>query len=519
MFGNLIGSLKQIHENTDINYISNIKIEITAFNLTAKDEYDCDIGSHDHCVAQQRLLRKSNCFLPFEQEQPYEGNVCQTYEEGVNVTKELITLRKRCKPSCFQIDVKYIEEPEHYLLALAKPDVVKRFVESNHEEFGYIYQVPKEVRLLSNAHEYTATVALGYFGSIVGVFIGVSILSILEIILDLLHAKEQFQKWILNVAKIGMAIYLLFLFGILLIKFLHYPVANSINFEKTNSNFSISICSLPYAYDINKARTDELLTKVSNFQLSNISFWQKWRNVSTMIDTMTINNGTNDIDIMSNPYINSRSISILPYNNITVAICNTFDLSQHNVVKTVNVVYNTEIEVYFHLKGQLFYEWIRKKTKFLPSSSENVRLVNSGLEIEISDTAAFIAIELQSSVRKLSSPQHFDDCLILEGQKNFVPDLTQCCLKGEFSKECLGIDSLKKLAHFLHNQTSCSFPETVMNVETIKSNYIIKKFIDVSTSNTKSSLREDLGITDKPRKFRPEITLIFPKFTKTSQVI
>ena len=122
MFGNLIGSLTHSIENKDIKYVSNIKLDITAFNLTGKDGYDCDSRSYDHCVAHQRHLQNSNCSLPFELGQPFEENLCQTYEEGVNVTKEILTLRGRCKPSCLQIDVKYKEEPENYLLALARPD-------------------------------------------------------------------------------------------------------------------------------------------------------------------------------------------------------------------------------------------------------------------------------------------------------------------------------------------------------------------------------------------------------------
>ena len=105
--GNLLKSLKHSLQNEYIKYVSNIKIEITAFNLTRKDGYDCNIGSYDHCVAQQRLLQNLNCSLPFEIGQQYEENVCQTYKEGVNVTKEILNSRKICKPSCFQTDVRY----------------------------------------------------------------------------------------------------------------------------------------------------------------------------------------------------------------------------------------------------------------------------------------------------------------------------------------------------------------------------------------------------------------------------
>ena len=118
------------------------------------------------------MLQKTNCSLPFDLGQPFEETVCQTFDEGVEVIKEVLTLTKKCKTSCLQIEVRYKEEPEHFLLAKAKAELVETF---DRHAFGYIYYIPKVVKLFFNVHEYTAPVALGYFGSIVGIFIGVSI--------------------------------------------------------------------------------------------------------------------------------------------------------------------------------------------------------------------------------------------------------------------------------------------------------------------------------------------------------
>ena len=507
MSGNLLGSLKQIHDNTNINYVSNTKIEITAFNLTRKDGYDCDIGSYDHCVAQQRLLQNSNCFLPFDLGQHNDENVCKTHEEGLNVSQEMLTLSKRCKPSCFQIDVKYKEEPEHYLLVLARPELVTRFVEAARDELGYIYQIPKEIRIFSNTHEYTAPVALGYFGSIVGIFIGVSFLSIVEFTIDFFHVNKLFKRWILNVSKIGISMYLLALFVMLLMKFLQYPVANSINFEKTNSNFSISICSLPYTFLSKELWDYTLFAKDSNL------FGKKWRNVSTMIDSMTMNNGTHDIDLIADQYKNSRYSSILPYNNNTVAICNTFDLSQHNAVNKIHLVYNTEIEVYFHLKDQFLYEWLRKKTKFLPSSSKNVRIF--GDMIEVLDTHVFVNVELKQSI----SSESFDDWLNAEGRTLFGSQLVEDYLNEEFKNISLNQEDIvrfENISKFMHNVTFCPTPDSYMNVKVSQSNYLTSITMKISNKemNTQSSLNEELGLTN----LKPSVTLEFSSFTKISQV-
>ena len=407
--------MKHNFRNEFIDYVSNTQVEIDAYDLSPRDGYNCDIGYYDDCVAQQRMLQKTNCSLPFDLGQPFEETVCQTFDEGVEVIKEVLTLTKKCKTSCLQIEVRYKEEPEHFLLAKAKAELVETF---DRHAFGYIYHIPKVVKFFFNVHEYTAPVALGYFGSIVGIFIGVSIISILEIIFEYLKITENMRKWILIVANIVMLIYLTVIFGMLLMKYIEKPVANSIKFVKTTSDFSLSVCSLPYTYDLKDIGRDLLYSQDlpdSNFQLSNISFWQKRKNISTMIDTKTIDNGIHDIDLISDQYVGSRSSLFLPLNNATVAVCHTFDLSHHNTMNKINIVFNTEIEIYVHKKGQFLYAWTKKGTKVNPSSSENVKLIDK--EMEVFDIDILLTIVLKHSVQKSSIQENFDDCFKAEAKK------------------------------------------------------------------------------------------------------
>ena len=242
-----------------------------------------------------------------------------------------------------------------------------------------------------------------------------------------------------------------------------------------------------------------------------------------MIDTMTINNGSNGIDIMS--YL-SRKFSILPYNNVTVAVCNTFDLSQQKTIDKIHLVYNTEIEVYFHLKDQFLYEWIKKKSKFLPSSSENVRLLVSGFQIEIFDIAASIAIESKSSIRKLVSSQSFNDCFRNKVKKLLGKKLMECYLDGEFEDICLNltnIEKFEKYVRFLQNDTFCPLPETYMNNKVSRSNYLPSATLEVAGShifknNHINMFNEDLGFKNISQKSKPNVTLKFHSFTKISKV-
>ena len=502
-----------------MQYVSNTKVEITAYNLTSSDEHDCDVGSYDDCIDKQRMLHMTNCSLPFELRQLLEDSICKTHKEGIEVVKEILALRNKCQTSCLQIDVKYNEKPEKYLLALAKPELVRTFAKYSGEEFGYFFQIPKNVKLSSIIHEYTGPVALGYFGSIVGIFIGISIFNIVEIIADVLNIKKQVRKWIIFGVKIVMIIYLLAIFIMLMMKFLQKPVANSINFTKTKSDFSISVCSLPYTYDISSFRSDDTSFKDYKFQLSENLFREKWRNISTMINTMSMDNGTHEIDLISEDYENARYLTILPYNSVSVAICHTIDLSQHSTIHKIKLNYNTEVEIYVHKQGQFLYEWIKKDTKILSSSKNNVKekknqYSNEG--IALSNTAINLNMEIISSLQELSSVT-FDNCWKDEGRRLVGIKLIQCYLDG--SMNCLeqnNIESFEKMATLLNNISICNPPETVINIETSQSNYLTSSAIIKSDSlqNSEFMLEEDIGLFNKVTY----IELIFSSFTKISKV-
>ena len=516
---NLIGSLKQSFETQFIEYVSNTKVEIIVYNLTTSVDHDCDAGSYDECVSQQRMQQKTNCSLPFELGQQLEGPICQTYEEGIKVVREILTSRKKCNFSCLQIDVKYKEEPEHYLHALANKALVRHFVKTSGDKSGYLYQIPKKVKLLSNVYEYTFPVALGYFGSIVGIFTGVSIFSILVIIVDALNIKKGMKTWILKTVQIGIFIYLLVIFIMLLMKYIQKPVANSIIFAKSKSDFSLSVCSLPFTYaskisTVQSEIEEEVGSIKSKFyyQLNDTAFWEQWRNISTMIDTITLDNGTNKVDLISADYENTRYLTVLPYNNVSVAICHTFDLSQHNTILNIHLVYNAEIEMYVHKQGQFLYEWSRKENKILPSSKENVRRIKGG--VRISDTAFFLNTETITSLQLPSKPETYDDCLKDEGEKLFGTELIQCYLGGNFSNKCLELDvSLENITSIINNQSTCYSPETVMSIKTSQSNYLLHSVIELSYGLIDSTYK-GLGLTTK----EASVSLIFPSFTRISKV-
>ena len=230
-----------------------------------------------------------------------------------------------------------------------------------------------------------------------------------------------------------------------------------------------------------------------------------------MIDSMTMDNGTHEIDLISADYANNKYTHILPHNNVSLAICHTFELSQYSTIHRINLVYNSEIEIYVHKNGQFLYEWNRKKTKILPLSKENVRSNNN--LVEIFDTAFTLNMEIISSLNRTFTTESFDDCLKAEVQRHLGPEQIHCYFDVKFSNRCLSLmnsESLKKIATVLNNQSTCNSPETVMSIETSQSNYLEISSIKYEGDGEK----DDLGLTNTDA----HVSLIFSRFTKISKV-
>ena len=246
---------------------------------------------------------------------------------------------------CLQVNIRYFQDPEHYLLALTRPRVIFEF---SYSDFGYYYKIPKDVRLLTNKHDYTAPVALGYFGSIVGIFTGVSILSLLHRFTDREQMNSSIRKRIILIVQGGFNMYLVSVFIVLFSKFLQFPLTNTIDFIQSKTDFSISLCSKPFIYET-KSFFDGIQIRTKD-KLSN-----NWRNMSTMIDSIVIKNGSHEVNLYMDDNAIDAQFFLVPIDNNSMAVCNVIDLTPYGVVDILDVYYKTEIEIYLHRNGNFFY--------------------------------------------------------------------------------------------------------------------------------------------------------------------
>ena len=512
--GHLMRSLKnQLKTKNMIRYVSKIKVEMEVVKLSPNNEYQCVIESYDECISAHTKNISLNCTLPFEEELSKEKPICRTYGEGRQVIRKLLSLKQICIEACLQINIQYKEYTDNYLLTLARPKVVETFTEQSSIKFAYIYEIPKNVRLLTNTHEYTVPVALGYFGSIAGIFTGVSILGILGYFID--------TKWVINTIKkycmigfvLGMCIYLAIIFVVLLDKFFEGPVETSINFESFDSDISISICSQTYVYNLQELQqVNQALVAIESFSLKQMSFWKKWMNISTTLRSISLDEGPHKIDMLSDVTLKTAQFFVLPVNNFTISVCNTFDLNNYTHISSINLEYNREIEIYFHKKGQFLLEWRNKKNRLLAASPDNVKLSNA--QVEITDFAALIGIEHKTSI---DSPENdtFDECMITHGKQSLGYDLMQCFFTRNITDLCLNIandNSFEKVHNLIHSATPCKPPNMVLSTKAIKSNYLtnIKLKREINSLNKEI----DFGMASR----RPKIVIVFASFAKMSKV-
>lgn len=137
--------------------------------------------------------------------------------------------------------------PKNYLLAIARQKVVDGYATVFNEEFGYYFTISEYVKVLKSKSNYSVENILGDFGSMAaGIFLGISLISLVSMIIENLIVKMVMKKVVFFVMNLGRSLYLTYLLIVLLIKFNEEPHATSINFMKTTSDFSLSICNLVY---------------------------------------------------------------------------------------------------------------------------------------------------------------------------------------------------------------------------------------------------------------------------------
>ena len=490
-----------------IGYVTNIKVDVKA--MTLPSDHEVDVNSQNYEWSDKFLIDNLNCSLPFDTEN--YNPICKTYDEGLTVVKSRLAKVEKYQKLPLQLEIDYRIEPKKFLLSSVRPQYAEAFIKCSKDEVGYVFAMPKDAKMISNKHEYSLIVALGYFGSITGIFMGVSVIHVLSWLTNYIKLKADVKKMSVIAIQIGMSIYLAIIFILLVNKFLKYPRDTSVNFAKTTSEFSMTICSTLQIYGVIGLNEE---AHVSNdlFLMANKSYLHKWTDPRNILKKLVLGTGSREINLLENLPIN---VSLLPIDNQTVAACNTFELTAFKELTTLMIVYDDDIQVYIHNSGQFFYEWKTRQNLILPATEENTFEVNN--MVYIFDIAATVNMERQIKL-DAQDYQSYDQCVFDYGIEVFGADLMQCFF-GKTYDNCnytINNNSVILLQNFLDSQKKCKPPQDLLIVSTdktvlLKRNHIKKEKI----TSEKIHQAGSLGF----KKKIPTIELFFPKFTKFSKVI
>ncbi len=510
-------ALKNMIKVDQIQYVSKVLVNVNTIQLPSKYEVHC--SSYKDKCSDILLVDDLNGSLPFDAKNTKP--LCKTHDEGLEVVKSRLANIENCQKPCLQLEIDYEEKPFQFLLSMVNPKYTRAVIKSSEDENGYVFHLPKYAKLISHTEEYSLSIALGYFGSMVGIFIGISVFSILAWLIDYTAFKANIKKSILILLHLAMSIYLLIVFIILGNKFLQHPQDTSVNFVKTTSDFSMTICSSIYIYGL-IGRNNEPYVSNDMILMINESFWLKWTDPKNILDTIKISTGSNEIDLLDENQ--PIKFALLPVDNQTVAACHTFQMSAIKEMDSITLIYNEEIQVYFHNTGQLLYEWNKKQNQVLPATKENVQDGNLGKNV-INNLLVYKTVVILKMERHLKldadNYQSYHECVIDYGTEALGDDLMKCFFSKEYNNctDIISNSSLTLVKNILESQNKCNPPQKTLLTSADKSVSLDR--VEVKTAEKYSDKFDgtgSLGIKDKSLADKPKIEFIFPKFTKLSQV-
>ena len=521
--GDIHSALKNMMKFEPIQYVSHVRVNVTALQLSPYHGELCSGQIHE--CSDFNDEDNKNCSLPFDM-----GNdrpICSNYDQGLEVVKSKLEQIQKCQKKCLQLEVNYNEKPNNILVSLVRPKYTQALIESLEDEIGYVIEMPKYANLISQTHEYSLPVALGYFGSIAGIFMGISMLSILSWLMKYMKINEHICHLSRTTIQLGMSIYLFIIFILLVNKFLKYPQDASVNFSKTTTDFSVTICSSLQIYGV--VNNDTIEGKPNSYRnvhvshdmylMSNKSFWMKWSDPRNIIDTLNVNTGSNKIDLLDENL--TTKFSFLPINDETVAACHTFQLKSIREIDSLTLIYNEEVQVYFHNTEQLLYEWDKRQNLIIPATEENVQIIGIGNSLEVYDLAITLKLEKQIKL-DAEEYQSFDDCVTDYGIEALGPKLMKCFFSQD-NFNCHDIvlnNSVILMNNLLKRQNKCKAPQNTLHIVEDKSSSLNRIQIRRENKDYDSDfdLTGSLGIQNYSKDDKPMIQFIFPKFTKLSQV-
>ena len=250
--------------------------------------------------------------------------------------------------------------------------------------------------------------------------------------------------------------------------------------------------------------------------MTNEKFRLKWLDPRNTVDTLDVYTGSYKIDLLDENL--PMEFSFLPIDNETIAACHTFQMPQIKEIDSLTLIYNEEVQVYFHNTGQFLYEWNKKQNLILPATKENVQ--ENGNILDVYDTAIILKMEKQLKLEDKGG-QSYDKCVIDYGNEALGDDLMKCFFGKEYTNctDIISNTSLTRMRNFLDSQKKCLQPQNILLTSEDKS--VSLDSVKIKTEHRRTpefDVTGSLGIKNSSQAKKPRIEFFFPKFTKLSQV-
>ena len=399
-----------------INHIIEVELEISVSNVLSMKEIKCgeEAYSYDSCILNSNLeAMQEKCVPPFAViNQTGVESLCTNFTEGEEALIVFQKSSQTCKLSCFETVVKLNMVPVDVLFPTLNPNSP-----SSTPFTGYLFRVPTKVVSSTIFGTYTIVSLIAEFGGWMGLLLGLSILGVMNHWWGKCDEKLEFSKVLKITPKLLMylvsLVFIGLVFGRALLRMLYKETGLDVNIEETNSDLSISFCSMESVY-LNQTSKDGKFELV--YVGNSSSIWNTHMKLRSKIEFITaeLRNGT-IINIYKEQY--NMSQYILYSTNIPRLInyfenCHTLDLEFEVPVKKLSFVALKEFTIYVHKTGQLLNMDLRHGFNYVNSQSMQTRIGR----VFVYSTRLKLSIELLSlgavQYNAYSLNSTFDDCVL-----------------------------------------------------------------------------------------------------------
>ncbi len=226
----------------------NTYIYVSIYHLQPTESFHCESKLFQSCLLEKRKELHSFCYLPFETDVTNE-NICKTDKDGFETMEKLSRLSELCSQQCTLLDIEFVEEPQSYAAVSINEDFRNGLQQASRLRFGYYIHMPMIVKVVSQTNDYGFISYVAEFAGWAGIFVGLSLVTIVHLILshvNMISTVEFNSKPLLIMLNILSLIPMIFLLYSCTHKFVERPLGDEVNFEATEINFDMTICSMKY---------------------------------------------------------------------------------------------------------------------------------------------------------------------------------------------------------------------------------------------------------------------------------